>query len=113
MLFRDLEDNLDLPEADAGGESDRGELAELGGIAQNGVLDEALGLVELLAECVILGLEPVNLGLASRRVESLLNLAGVLIDGLPTTADLLSLAGNSPKDARQDGGGIAVAGANG
>ena len=108
-----LQDRLDLPEADAGGEGDGGDLVEFGGIAEDGMLDSSLGLVELLTEGLILGLELVKFRLASRRVESLFDLAGMLVDRLAATSGLLSLAGDGAEDLREDGGGVANAGADG
>ena len=101
------EDLLDLAETDAGGKGDGGHLPKLGEVANDGLVNALLGVGELPAESLILGLELSRFGLSNGGIELLLDLMGVLIDRLAAALSLLGLAGDSTTPAREDGGSIA------
>ena len=105
------EDLLDLAETDASGKGNGGHLPQPGGIAKDGLLGVLLGEGELPTESLILGLELSQFGLSNGRIESLLDLMGVLINRLSAAPDLAGLIGDSPEDVGKDGGSVANDGA--
>ena len=86
-------------------------LPKLGEVANDGLVNALLGVGELPAESLILGLELSRFGLSNGGIESLLDLMGVLINRLSAASDLAGLIGDGPEDVRKDGGGVANDGA--
>ena len=108
----DAEEVLDLPQADAHGEGG-GRQPPLRGLV---AADQTFGLApqpgDLLAEPLILGAEfghRVGVGLGG---EPLLDLAGVLVDGLAAAPGLFGLPGDGAVLTGEDGGGVEDPGAN-
>lgn len=97
---------FDLAEADPDGEGDRGELALFGLVQEDPALGLAFQFGDPLAEPLILLTEFDDvLGCRFAR-EPLLDLAGVLVDGLAAAAGLFGLLRDSPVLTRKDGGGV-------
>ncbi len=70
------------------------------------VLSPSLQPADLLAESLILGVESGRRRVAGTGVEAVLDLAGVLVDGLPTAAGLLGLPGHGSVRSGKGSGGV-------
>jgi hypothetical protein len=107
----DAQEVLDLPQAQAHGEGGGRQLLLPGRVAPDRDLGVPLQLGDPLAQALILGPEFGHRFSGGLGRESLLQLAGVLIDRLAATSGLFGLLGDSAVLPGEDGGGVADPGA--